>query len=294
MRVPSQLRDAIDSLRSALIAGDDLRSVPRTTFDADHGSVLLMPAASARHVGVKLVSVAPDNAARGLPRVQGVYVLMNATTLTPVWQADAAPLTVLRTTAVSMLGVLTIQAAIGRAAVDSAVVFGSGPQAEAHVRAIDELGLARRCTIVGRTSDAATRAAAAWSKPTLLVAAGNARDVQGAGLVVCCTSAATPLFDADDVDASAVVVAIGAHTPDHREVPTGVMAHADIVTDGASAGGTAGDILRAAQDVGHGLPSSTLGSILRGEADVRAAGPWVFKTVGEAWQDLAVAAAQIS
>ena len=40
-----------------------------------------MPAAVDRYAGVKVVSIAPDNPVRGLPRVQGAYLLFDATTL---------------------------------------------------------------------------------------------------------------------------------------------------------------------------------------------------------------------
>lgn len=287
------LRGAIEALRGALAAGADLTAVPRMSFPVTAGELLLMPAADARHVGTKLVSVAPANGALGLPRVQGVYVLMDAATLTPVWQGDAARLTVTRTTAMSMTGLLTVMGARSLSRLDRAVVFGTGPQAAEHVLALDVLGLADECVVVGRTEAQATALAtgAARACTSLIVRAGTAADVRGAGLISCCTSAAEPLFTAGDVSDDAVVVAIGAHTPDHREVPTGVMGRAWVIGDGASAALTAGDVLLAARDLGRDVPVTTLGDVVRGTAHVRDHGPWVFKTVGEAWQDLAVASA---
>lgn len=288
-----ELQAAIAALRGALASGADLSAVPRMSFPVAAGELLLMPAADARHVGTKLVSVAPANGALGLPRVQGVYVLMDAATLTPVWQGDAARLTVTRTTAMSMTGLLTVMQARDLSRVGRAVVFGTGPQAAEHVLAIDRLGLAEECAMVGRTP--ANSAVAAGNSATgcasLTVRAGNAADVRGAGLIICCTSAAEPLFAAEDVGDDAIVIAIGAHTPDHREVPAGVVGRAWVMGDGASAALTAGDVVLAARDLGRAVPVATLGEVVRGTAHVRANGPWVFKSVGEAWQDLAVAAA---
>jgi ornithine cyclodeaminase len=287
------LRGAIEALRGALAAGADLTAVPRMSFPVTAGELLLMPAADTRHVGTKLVSVAPANGALGLPRVQGVYVLMDAATLTPVWQGDAARLTVTRTTAMSMTGLLTVMQARGHPRVSRAVVFGSGPQAAEHVLALDVLGLADECVVVGRTpaKSAAAATASAVGCASLAVRAGSAADVGGAGLILCCTSAAEPLFAAGDVSDDAVVVAIGAHTPDHREVPTGLVGRAWVMGDGASAALTAGDVLLAARDLGRDVAVTTLGDVVRGTAQVRATGPWLFKSVGEAWQDLAVATA---
>jgi ornithine cyclodeaminase len=228
-----------------------------------------MPAEDARHVGVKIVSVADANPALGRPRIQGLYVLMDAETLTPVWQCDAAALTVARTTAMSMLAVR----AIGRVRADRAAVIGSGPQARAHAEAVVELGLAGRCYMVGRATLADERAEV----------------LRGAGLVMCCTSAREPLFDDSLIGPEAVVVAIGSHRPDERELPAALMARASIVVDGRSARATAGDVLLAEQELGKSLPAVTLGDVVRGSASVAAQGTCVFKSVGESWQDLAVA-----
>ena len=57
------------------------------------GQLLVMPAATPRGTGVKIVSVAPANPDRGLPRIQGVYVLFDADTLSPRALMDGAALT---------------------------------------------------------------------------------------------------------------------------------------------------------------------------------------------------------
>ena len=282
----------VDALWGALIERRDEQGIRRMVVPVEAGELLLMPAAGGRFVGTKIVSVAHGNPALGLPRIQGVYVLMDAATLTPVWQTDASWLTLLRTTAVSMLGVRELLVARG-APVERAVIIGSGPQAAQHVQAIVELGLAGEVLVVGRNATAmeafADRCQALY--PTIVVRAASVADVAGADLVVCCTSARTPLFDADLVDDSAIVVAIGSHRPDERELPTGLMSRAFLCLDGASGLETAGDLVLATSELGRPLTSCTLGEVVRGATAVRAHGPWVFKSVGESWQDLAVAAA---
>jgi ornithine cyclodeaminase/alanine dehydrogenase-like protein (mu-crystallin family) len=72
------------------------------------GTLLLMPAwtgaASGNgYVGVKVVSVFPDNAARSLPSVFGAYLLMEGETGEPVAALDGTRLTVWRTAAASAL-----------------------------------------------------------------------------------------------------------------------------------------------------------------------------------------------
>jgi len=67
-------------------------------------TLLLMPAwQSGAHVGVKLVIVAPENAAQNLPAIQGTYTLFDAKTGIPLAQMDAPMLTAKRTACASAL-----------------------------------------------------------------------------------------------------------------------------------------------------------------------------------------------
>lgn len=288
------MRSAIGALRSALREGADLTGVRRTIVPVDAGELLLMPASSPRAVGTKVISVAHHNPEIGKPRIQGVYLLMDAATLTPIWQTDAANLTVLRTTAMSMAGATSLLERDGRSAVDLAIVWGTGPQAIRHVQAIAELGLAKRCAVAGRSVDGVARVVAECSASgaALEVSPFQQSDVAAAGLIFCCTASTTPLFDdadAAEVRPDVIVVAIGSHRANERELPTALMECAAIMVDGASAIDSAGDIVMAAHEIGHPLDVVTYGEVLRNTAPIRNTGPWVFKTVGEAWQDLAVA-----
>src|SRR3954452_6410069 len=73
-----------------------------------HGTLLLMPswtgpATPDGFVGVKVVSVFPENGAKGLPSVMGSYLLMDGSTGEPVSVLDGTRLTVWRTAAGSAL-----------------------------------------------------------------------------------------------------------------------------------------------------------------------------------------------
>ena len=76
------------------------------------GQFLLMPAELAAAsdgpsaVGIKVATVAPGNAGSGVPRIQGLYLLFDATTLSPQAVLDGSALTTLRTPAVSVAAVL--------------------------------------------------------------------------------------------------------------------------------------------------------------------------------------------
>src|SRR4051812_48266193 len=82
-------RDAVAELTAALASAEPPRSPARQVVETAAGQILLMPAEWGPFAGVKVVTVAPANAGRGLPRINGVYVLFDAATLVPVGQFDA-------------------------------------------------------------------------------------------------------------------------------------------------------------------------------------------------------------
>src|SRR5215472_12632259 len=69
------------------------------------GTLLTMPAIGAGSMAVKLVSVVPGNAGRGLPVTIGLMLLADAASGLPLAIMDAAALTAIRTGAVGALGV---------------------------------------------------------------------------------------------------------------------------------------------------------------------------------------------
>ena len=91
-----------------------------------------MPSWNPRSAGVKLVTVTPSNPARGLPLINGSYLLFDRDTLQPTAVIDAAALTGLRTAAVS--GVAT--RALARSDASRLVIFGAGAQARSHLEAM--------------------------------------------------------------------------------------------------------------------------------------------------------------
>jgi ornithine cyclodeaminase/alanine dehydrogenase-like protein (mu-crystallin family) len=89
---------AVEALRAALLDGlDPEHDHARTRVPLTHGELLLMPSEWGRYAGVKVASVAPGNPARGLPRIQGTYLLLDAETLAPLASLDGVALTTVRT-----------------------------------------------------------------------------------------------------------------------------------------------------------------------------------------------------
>jgi ornithine cyclodeaminase len=277
--------DAVAALAAALRGGlDPAADPPRSSVPAGGGELLLMPSAAAGAAGVKLASVVAANPERGLPRIQGVYVLFDGETLAPVALLDGIALTDLRTSAVSALAVQRL-AAPGAA---RALVFGTGPQARAHIAALRATLPLEAVGVIGRDPERAAAFAA-----ELGAAVATPADVPHADVVCCCTTAREPLFAGAAVAEHATVVAIGSHEPTARELDEQLLGRATVVVETrASALREAGDVIGAIE-AGALAPEDLveLAPLVRGEAAPAPGRPRVFKSTGMAWEDLIVAAA---
>jgi ornithine cyclodeaminase len=283
---------AISAVQRVVRDGFDPGTDPRRSIvDVEHGQLLLMPSDLGRYTGQKLATVAPGNPARGLERIQGVYLVLDGETLSPVALLDGTELTSLRTPAVSaaVLDVLAVPDA------RSLVVFGTGPQGIRHVEAMRAIRPVERVRFVGRDVARAEAAVAAVADPGLDVAVGTPDDVRDADLVVCATTAREPLFDATLIDDRAAVVAVGSHEPDARELPGALVARAQLVVETADVAlREAGDIVLAIA-AGQCSPERLvpLAELLTGRVAPDPDRPRVLKTSGMGWEDLAVAVAAL-
>jgi ornithine cyclodeaminase/alanine dehydrogenase-like protein (mu-crystallin family) len=261
---------AADALEAALRDGFDPKGDPPRVAS---GEFLLMPSSVGPHAGVKVLSVARGNAARGLPVIQGVFVLWDAETLAPVALVDGAALTLLRTPAVSLV-------AARRLAPDRALrlaVFGAGPQAQAHTAALKG----------GFDVSAVDVVRSAMPSAEVEVA------VRRADVICCCTSARTPLFDGALVRDDALVIATGSHEPDARELDSALMGRATVVVESrTTAVREAGDVIQAVDEDALDAESLlTLADLVRSDTSPAPDRPRVFKSAGMSWEDVVVASA---
>ena len=254
--------DAVDALEAALFAGLDPEADPaRMIVPVGGGDLLVMPSVAGAHASVKLVTVG------GEPRVQGLCVVFDATTLAPVALVDGIGLTNLRTAAVSALAVRHL------AAPDASrlLAFGRGPQAHAHVEAVRAVRPIDHVAMVGRE--------------------GAADEViEAADVICCCTTSREPVFDGSLVADHATVVAIGSHEPDVRETDDALAHRATVVVESrASALREAGDVIAAGLQADDLM---TLAELVRDQP--LTPGPRLFKSSGMAWEDAVVASALTS
>jgi len=265
------MREAIAAMRSAFRqissgAAPDVATVPpRVATPTPEGITLSMPAylPEQRALAVKVVSVHPGNAARGLATIQGAVLLLDAQTGELKALLDGRSLTALRTGATTALATELL------ARPESAVltIFGAGGQSAQQIAGVRAVRAIREVRVVRRGDPAAVALA-------------------GADIVVTATDSATPLFAFEDLPPGVHINAIGSYRPDMCELDNETMHRATIVVDAtesarAEAGELQGDVTIHAE----------LGQIVAGlhPGRTRSDELTVFKSVGHAAQDAAIA-----
>jgi ornithine cyclodeaminase len=254
-------------------------------------TLLLMPAWRAGgHTGVKIVHVAPANAARGQPAVHAVYLLSDALTGAPLALMDGGELTDRRTAAASLL------AARHLARPDSArlLVLGSGKVA----RALAE-GYATRFPIIdiaiwSPTAANAERLARSLAAEGLPARAVPTPSPEQADIVTAATLSTAPLLRGADLRPGTHVDLVGAYRPDMRECDGALLARATLIVDTrAGALAEAGDIVQAIAEgsITEAAVAAELAELCRGTHPGRRSAEdiTVFKSVGWAGEDLAAA-----
>jgi ornithine cyclodeaminase/alanine dehydrogenase-like protein (mu-crystallin family) len=284
-RVPPAAAAA--ALRAALLGGlDPAAALARQAVPVQAGQLLLMPAEDARHLGVKLVTVAAAPVP-GQPSIAGVYVLFDAVGLQPLAVIDGAALTALRTPAVSAVAVAELAAPDA----EHLVLFGTGTQAWGHVAALRHVRPLRTVSVVGRDRERCQRFVGRVRDSELDARIGQPDAVRSADVVVCATTARTPLFDGTCVPDAACVVAVGSHERQARELDGALLGRAGavVVEDVSTALREAGDVVLAvAEGVLDPADLVCLADLVAGRTAHRP-GPTIFKSVGMGWQDLVVA-----
>ena len=285
--------DALVSLAAGLVH-QPLRTIVRPPDAA--GIMGLMPAYSAGArpaFGLKAICVFPGNAARGLDSHQGAVLLFSAESGELLAVINASAVTAVRTAAVS--GVAT--RALANEDAGELAVIGAGVQARSHIEAMAQVRPIRRCRVASRSFESARKLAeelrGRYAFPIEAVETVE-EALGGADLIVTATNSAEACVRREWVNAGAHLNAVGACTPNTRELDAGVVAASSLFVDRVeSVVNEAGDYLLAVQEgaVGPEHVRAELGEVLNGTKLGRTSVDEVtlFKSLGLAVEDLAVA-----
>jgi ornithine cyclodeaminase len=261
--------------------------------DAAGGTLLLMPAwRAAGPVGIKIVTVFPENAQRGLPSVLGSYLLLDGASGRVLALLDGPSLTLRRTAAASALAA----GYLARPDASRHLMVGTGALAPHLIAAHAATRKIRDLRIWGR--DPAKAAALArrleGSAASVEPVADLAAAVAAADIVTCATLAREPLVRGEWLQRGAHLDLVGGYRPDMREADDEAVRRASVFVDTlAGATAEAGDIVQplASGALAREGIKGDLFALCRGETRGRCDAGEItfFKSVGTALEDLAAA-----
>jgi ornithine cyclodeaminase len=237
--------------------------------------------------GLKEIVVVPSNPARGLDTHMGGVLLHDGETGELLALLNAAPITEIRTAAVSAVATRALAGPDAR----RVAILGAGAQARGHVHAMRAVLADPEIRIWSRRLEAAEELAGevgATVAPSVDAALFGAE-------VVCTTTAATePIVEKRWLARGAHVNAVGSCFPTTRELDTETVAHSSFFTDRReSCLNEAGDYILAAAEgaVGPEHIRAELGEVLAGMHPGREHEDelTVFESLGIAVEDLAAA-----
>ena len=255
---------------------------------------LVMPAMGERYFCTKLVSVVPKNPQEGLPIILGSVILSKMKTGESVAMMDAPMITALRTAAVGALGLDLIASE----KVEKIGIIGLGVQGIWQTIFACSVRSVKQVFCYSRTKSRFDfyKKKVLEKCPNLeLVWCGNADEVvRKSEVIYACTTSSKPIFSDDEkLIKNKRFISVGSFRKDMQELPDSVYKNADVLMiDSEAAKEEVGDVINSIQ---QGFFDEnqvfTIGKILCRERNIELTQNVVFKSVGMAAFDLALASA---
>jgi ornithine cyclodeaminase len=242
---------------------------------------------------LKAVCIMPGNPARGLDAHQGLVTLFDGESGVPTAILDAAAITEIRTAAVTAVAT----GALARRDARTLAILGAGTQARAHLQALAGVREFEQVRVYAPTrAHARALIEQAGDVRGELTVALSAQDaLRDADVVVTATSAREPVLRRDWLTPGAHVNAVGASTPQAREIDTATVAASALFCDSReSLRNEAGEFQLAIREgliAGEEHVRAELGEVLAGTAPGRRDDGelTLFRSLGLAIEDLAAA-----
>jgi ornithine cyclodeaminase len=293
------MAEAIAAMKSAyaqLSSGQAVMPLRAHMDIAPHqGTTLVMPAYLPQDdaLAVKVVSVFPQNVARGERVIYGLVLVLAAETGRPSALLEGATLTAIRTGAGS--GAATDLLARPDAAV--VAIFGSGVQARTQLEAVCTVRTIQEVRVYSPTVERAELFAAEMAgvgpiPNNVRVVTDAETAVHEADIICAATTSRTPVFDGRALKPGAHINAVGSFLPTMQEVDAATVQQSLIVVDSREAAlAEAGDLIIPMQQgiITADHIHAELGEIVAGLKSGRTNSQQItlFKSVGTAVQDAA-------
>ena len=294
------MSDAIAAMKAAYsqlsTGASEMPLRSRTALNGD-GVLLTMPAflSESQQLGVKIVSVVPENTQRHLPMIHALVMALDAATGQPLAILEGQSLTAIRTGA----GAGAATDALARQDASTVAIIGSGTQARTQLTAVCAVRSIEAVYVYSPTTAHARQfaddMAGTEHVPTIIHVTRTPEEaVQQADIVCTATSSQTPVFDGTCLQPGTHINAVGSYTPTMQEVDEITLQQALIVVDSCEAVlKEAGELIIALEN-GAITPDDVqveIGRVLTGDHPGRSHDDQItyFKSVGVAVQDAAAA-----
>ena len=286
----------IEALRKAFSSKITAPERVQHTIKNKNGSdatLLLMPAWKiGEHIGIKIVSVFPENTTNNMNAVHANYFLMNANDGKPVAVMDGTELTLRRTACASALAADYLV----NKNVDTLLMIGTGNLAPHMIKAHCVVRNYSRILIWGRNEEKAERLALSLNiKDKEILAKNDIKEALNvADVISCATLTQKPLIMGDWIKPGQHLDLVGAFTPDMAEADSKAVAMSKVVVDTyEGALSESGELINALKE-GHIKKEhilSDLRELVLEEKNIRKDSNDItlFKSVGTALEDLAAA-----
>ncbi len=287
---PAEVIEAVENAM-VLYEGDDFYMPPRMHAEHEGNVLLLMPSFMKSAFGTKLVTVFPGNLSRDQAVIQGVMLLNDPVSGTPVAMMDASVLTGLRTGAIAATGIRYLSGPDVR----SLGIIGAGTQAYYQAIMASQVRLFNRIYISDLDRSRAEKLASSLAPELdaeMIIAATNEELVTASEVVITATTSFHPVIPSDkDILIGKTFVGIGSFKPAMREIPEELFHLVDrVYVDSRQASQESGDLIYA---IKAGLIAEekifTLGKLINQSLRPSRQGTSFFKSVGMALFDLLVA-----
>ena len=219
----------------AAVTADRVELPNRTLISLGNSSqlALFMPAyvRNSPFVTLKSVTVTPENESRGLPSVQSVVQVLDASNGSPVALIDGTRLTAIRTAAGGAASVELLARKDSR----SLAMLGSGIQARAGIEAVCHVRDIESIRLFSRSEDNARRLAQDFAQhewcPTIDVTTDPNEATRNADIVWTATNSSTPTFSETSIAPGTHIVGVGSFQPSMIEISPLLFKSASIFVD---------------------------------------------------------------
>ncbi|WP_282132548.1 ornithine cyclodeaminase family protein [Cellulophaga baltica] len=263
--------------------------------EPSNGIMGLMPAYFKPYniMGVKILSIFPDNHKKGLSSHQGIFHLFETETGQLLANFDAHTMTEMRTAAVSAL--VTDYTAIPNA--ESLGILGTGTQAYSHLQAILLVREIKTVFVYGRNkknlNSFIEKVTNRYPNITFKECS-SAQEAANASDIVCTvTGAKSPLISQKGLRSHVHINAVGAWDPKHRELASDIVLNSAIIVDNYHAAEQQkGELIIAANEIEtspEDLIEKSIYEVVSQDNSSYQNKPTVFASLGLAIEDLAFA-----